>query len=113
MEPELESSTSQRLPKAEVAVAAGGDGVLRDLGPSSPPGGGGGRGGGGAEPAGPTGPPAALRWARDLGGAALRLGCLLPRLLSLRARPRGPARAPPCPGALPRGRRCTHRAAFV
>lgn len=58
MEPELESSPSQRPPppKSEVALAAGGDGVLRDLGPSSPPGGGGGRGGGGAEPAGPDRP---------------------------------------------------------
>lgn len=61
----------------------------------------------------PTGPPAALRGARDLGGAALWPGSLLPRSLSLWAGPRGPAGAPPCPGALPRGRGCSHTAAFV
>lgn len=45
-----------------------GDGVRRDLGPSSPPGGGGGRGGGGAELwLTGLGPRAALRSAWDLG----------------------------------------------
>lgn len=110
MELRLESSTScpPPSPKPEVAQAAGGDGVRRDLGPSSPPGGGGGRCGGGAElwqtrP----GPLAALRWAWDLGGSGLLPGRLLSLSLSKPARPQGPAGAPPCPGVLPRGRGCS------
>lgn len=75
-EPSLQPSTS-RAPQPQVAQAAGGDGVRRDLGPSSQPGGGGGgaggRVGGGGEPGVPARPPArgpARR--RDLRGAGSR-----------------------------------------
>lgn len=93
---------------------AGGDGVRRDLGPSSPLGGGGGRGGGGARAL------ADQTWrvpgsARAPGHWRRRAPSRLP-LASFAEQtsptPR-PGQSPSLPGALPRGRRCTHRAAFV
>lgn len=99
--------------KPEVDQAAGGDGVRRDLGPSSPLGGGGGRGGGGAEPwqTQPS-PPAVLRSAGDLRGAGLLPGRLLPLLPSKPVRPEALLEPLPAPVCFP-GAAGAHRAAFV
>lgn len=100
MERELESPALPSVPaQPEVALAAGGDGVLRDLGPSSPPGGGGGRGGGGAEPAGPDWP------ARGpaLGPGPRRLGAPARLPAAAFAEPTSPT---PRPGRSPSLPRC-------